>query len=75
MWSWGNPASRRISGAPDRYAIKGIEVWWNKLQIHRILVPARPDGFSALQVEKAIFDGSALSDRYLGLMTYFAAGK
>jgi hypothetical protein len=57
------------------YAIKGIEVWWNKLQIHRILVPARPDGFSALQVEKAIFDGSALADRYLGLMTYLAAGK
>jgi hypothetical protein len=55
------------------YAVKAIEVWWNKLQILNRSLSDRDQGFSARQLEKAILEGGALADRYLGLLTYLSA--
>ena len=71
-WSCAFPASRRTSGAPvprkcwpkilhsmsrvSATPSKGIEVWWNKVQILGRSSSARDEGFSAHQLEKAVLD-------------------
>ena len=57
------------------YALKNIEVWWNKLQILGRSASARDEGFSAHMVEKAIVEGGVLADKYLGLMKYLSAAE
>lgn len=57
------------------YALKNIEVWWNKLQILGRSASARDEGFSAHMVEKAIVEGGVLADKYLGLMKYLPAAE
>ncbi|MCB8883068.1 hypothetical protein ACELLULO517_22660, partial [Acidisoma cellulosilytica] len=57
------------------YALKGIEVWWNKVQILGRSSFARDEGFSAHQLEKAVLEGAGLADRYLGLLKYLAEAE
>jgi hypothetical protein len=57
------------------YALKAIEVWWNKVQILNRSTSDQDQGFSARQLEKAILEGGALADRYLGLLKYLSAAE
>lgn len=57
------------------YALKAIEVWWNKSQILAALSPVQDPGFSAVQLERAVNDGADLADRYLGMLKYTSAAE
>lgn len=57
------------------YAIKGIEVWWNKSQMLAARPPVREPSFSTLQLEKAVNDGAELAERYLGMLKHTSAAE
>ncbi len=57
------------------YALKGIEVWWNKAHFVGQITPARDERFSAQQLEQAVLSGAKLADRYLSMLEYFAAAE
>ena len=57
------------------YALKGIEVWWNKAYFVGQSTPARDERFSAQQLEQAVLSGAKLADRYLSMLEYFAAAE
>lgn len=48
------------------YALKSIEVWWQKVQIKLSLRPDRDEGFAVAQLERAIANGALTADQYLG---------
>lgn len=48
------------------YALKAIEVWWQKVQIKASLRPDHDDGFAFAQLERAIATGAMTADQYLG---------
>lgn len=57
------------------YALKGVEVWWNKVQILGRSTSARDEGFSAHMLEKAILEGAGMADKYLSLLKYLEAAE
>ncbi len=48
------------------YALKTIEVWWQKVHIKASLRPDQDDGFAFVQLERAIATGAMTADQYLG---------
>ena len=48
------------------YALKSIEVWWQKVQIKLSLCPDRDAGFAIHQLERAVANGALTADQYLG---------
>jgi hypothetical protein len=57
------------------YALKGIEVWWNKAHFVGQSTPARDERFSAQQLEQAVLSGAKLADSYLRLLEYSKAAE
>ena len=57
------------------YALKGIEVWWNKAHFVGQSTPARDKRFSAQQLEQAVLSGAKLADSYLRMLEYSKAAE
>ncbi len=47
------------------YAIKSIEIWWQKVQQMQVVGGDPTGGFALNRLEQAIFQGAAVADQYL----------